>query len=79
MRKLRKQPVAAINCRDFDREPGDRVYESMPELEGAFMHDLRGSTGRNKRDAGELTSRVVKKSGKRRLAVFCGDAWYWAE
>lgn len=80
MRKIRKQPVCAYNPWNWNLEPGDRVYRVMPELEGAYMIDLRESTGRNKRDAGELTPHTVTKNGAPRLAVL-GDnlQWYWQD
>lgn len=80
MRKLRKQPVGSFNPLRHDLEHGDRVYQAMPDLEGAFMHDLRISTGRNKSDASELTNHIVKKDGKPRLAVLAEDEqWYWED
>lgn len=44
----------------------------------AEMLDLHESTGRNKRDAGELSFRVVRKDGLPRLAARgAGGWWYW--
>ena len=76
-RKLRKQPIARLNPWNFDLEPGDRVFELRPDLGSAYIYDLIESTGRNKRAAGELVSRLVKKSGQPRLAELRGDCWYW--
>lgn len=78
MSRIRKQPVASYNPWDWEREAGDRVYAYDPSHQAAYMIDLVESRGRNKRDAGELTPRIVKKNGKVRLAYRAGDGiWYW--
>ena len=78
MAKLRKQPTAPLNSWDLDAEPGERRFISKPDLEGAYIVDLVEANGRDKRAAGELTPRVVKKSGVPRIA-FQDDRgiWYW--
>ena len=81
MRRLRKQPVAGYSPWNMNHEGGDRVYVTIPGLDDAYhMYDLLESRGRDMRDAGELTFRVVKKNGKSRLAVK-GDngIWYWKD
>lgn len=80
MRRLRKQPRCRRNDWNMDLEPDDRVFDSRPVSEGAWMYDLRESKGRNKRDSGELTPVLVKKNGKPRLAALCDDGnWYWVD
>lgn len=78
VRKLRKQPKGQINNWNFDAENGERYFEPRPELEGAYIYDLTESRGMNKRDAGELTPRLVRKHGKPRVALLADDGlWYW--
>lgn len=78
MRKLRKQPTKIYNEWAFDFEAGDRCFKPDPNNRNAFIVDLRESTGRNKRDAGELTPVFVKKDGLIRKAILCDDGfWYW--
>jgi len=80
MRRMRKQPVAGYNPWNFDLEEGDRVYQAMPELGGAWIYDLRESTGRNKSAVGELTPHLVKKNGRARVGVLGDDGvWYWRD
>ncbi len=76
MRKMRKQPVGPFNPRNFDLEPGDRVF--TPHRRGQFiMYDLTTSNGWGRRNAGVLYPRLVKKDGKARIAVRRNDTWYW--
>ncbi len=78
MRKLHKQPVAEFDPWDDNREPGERVYQSRPALDGAYIYDLRESNGWGKRALGELTPCLVNKDGRPRLAVLADDGdWYW--
>ena len=78
MRKLRKQPVGALNPWDFSVEPGERVYERRSD--GVVMYDLRESTGWGKRMSAELTPHLVKKNGATRFAVMADNGeWYWAD
>lgn len=78
MRKLRKQPVGPRNDWNFELEAGERVFERRGE--SAVMYDLQESTGWNKRTAGELTPRLVKKNGCPRLAVMGDDGiWFWED
>lgn len=78
MRRLKKQPVTSYNPWDWKREAGERVYHPQPSLEGAYIYDLVESRGRNKRDTGELTPRLVRKNGKPRIAIQDDQGtWYW--
>jgi hypothetical protein len=80
VRRLRKQPTAGLSAWDHEAEPGDRRYIPKPELEGAWIVDLVLSSGRNKRDVGELTPKVVKKNGRPRIAQLHDDGlWYWMD
>lgn len=78
MAKLRKQPTAQLCSWDFEAEPGERRFIAKPDLGGAYIVDLVESNGRDKKAAGELTPRVVKKNGVPRIA-FMDDrgVWYW--
>ena len=80
MSKLRKQPIAERDDRDFSREPGDRVYAwAFGEKDGyAVMFDLKESRGRNKRDAGELVPVAVKNGRYLRQAWRDDEGiWHW--
>jgi hypothetical protein len=79
-RRLRKQPIALFNPWNFAAEPGDRMYLPVPESEGAHIYDVYESRGRNKRAAGELSRRIVKRNGIPRLA-FLDDTgvWRWCD
>lgn len=80
VRRLRKQPTAVLAAWDHEAEQGDRRYIPKPELEGAWIVDLVLSRGRNKRDAGELTPKVVKKNGRPRIAqLHDAGLWYWVD
>jgi hypothetical protein len=79
LRRVRKQPVAAFNQWDFDRNEGDRVYRRIGDSDEAELIDLHESHGRDKAAGGELSFRVVKKDGRVRRAVLCDDGlWYWS-
>ena len=74
-RKMKKQPVARYSPWINELEPGDRVYQPKPEIEGAYIYDLKSSRGRDK-----LTPRLVKKDGKPRVAVMDGSGvWFWRD
>lgn len=78
-RKLRKQPTKQFCQRGhFDDEPGDRLFDPQPQLEGAYIIDLVQSNGWAKRALGELTPKTVKKNGIPRIAELGSDGfWYW--
>lgn len=79
MRRLRKQPVAAFNPWDFEREIGDRVYSLQACCGDYHILDLVESRGRHKSAAGILSTRLVKKNGRARLAIRDDQGtWYWA-
>ena len=76
-RRLRKQPTAVYNPRNFNLEAGDRVYKWVQFQKSATMVDLVESRGWGKRAAGELTPKPVTKNGKPRIAVIKEGIWYW--
>lgn len=69
-RVILPQPIRVSDDWDEDAEPGDRVlYRGWP-------HDLRESTGRNKRATGELTPvRVRCPYGKPGDILYVKEAW----
>jgi hypothetical protein len=75
--KLRKQPIAMYSPWNHCFEAGVRLYAKV-DNRLAHIYDLRESTGRNKRDRGELTPRIVKKNGEPRIAYQREDGvWFW--
>lgn len=80
MRKMRKQPKGPWNPCNFELEVGDRVFMGKPELEGAYIYDLRESNGVYKRGVGQLIPFLIKKNKQPRLAQLGDDnIWYWVD
>jgi len=80
MRKIRKQPISQLNSWDFSLEPGNYCYFPSFDFPGFYnIWVIKESTGRNKRDAGELTKKCICKKGKPRLATCVNHIWYWID
>jgi len=70
--RRRKGVVLGYNPWNMDAEPGDY----MVDLDGRVCR-LEESTGRNKRDAGELTPRWLKPPVEGARGVKVGNEIYW--
>lgn len=77
VRRMKKQPTAVYDPRNFDHEAGDRVYIWVKFQETATMVDLVESRGWGKKNSGVLTPKPVAQNGQLRIAVIREGIWYW--
>ena len=73
MRKMRKQVSGVFDPRNFDLEPGQRVYSNVD----GKVYDLYESTGRNKSSSGELSYREPKSQKEGKIAENVNGVWFW--